>query len=62
MPSDPTSQSNYDDIYSEHVLLTWSIDWDKRVVSGSATHDLVVSKDGVSEVMCVCSSSSPSDY
>ena len=51
--SDPTTQSNYIDIQSEHVSLTWDIDWEKKVISGSATHDLRVNKDGVAEIMLV---------
>ncbi|KAF9016849.1 leukotriene A4 hydrolase N-terminal domain-containing protein [Hymenopellis radicata] len=51
MAPDPTTQSNYLDVYSEHVSLKWTIDWDKRIISGSATHDLRVVKDGVAEVI-----------
>ncbi len=53
MAPDPTSQSNYLDVYSEHVSLKWTINWDKRIIFGSATHDLRVVKDGVAEVMYV---------
>ncbi|KAF8899673.1 peptidase family M1-domain-containing protein [Mucidula mucida] len=51
MAPDPTSQSNYLDVYSEHVSLKWTINWDKRIIFGSATHDLRVVKDGVAEVI-----------
>ncbi|KIY73540.1 Metalloprotease [Cylindrobasidium torrendii FP15055 ss-10] len=49
--TDPTTQSNYLDIYSEHVSLTWNIDWTKKIITGTATHDLIVVKDDVTEVI-----------
>lgn len=48
---DPTTQSNYLDVYTTHISLDWHIDFDKRIVSGSATHKLVVVAPGVKEVM-----------
>ncbi len=51
--SDPTTQSNYDEVYTEHVSLIWAIDWEAKTVSGEAIHDLRVKVDGVTEVMCV---------
>ena len=49
--ADPTTQSNYQEISSQHVALDWQIDFTHKNLSGSATHDLTVRKDGVEEVM-----------
>ncbi|KAK0431183.1 hypothetical protein EV421DRAFT_1854688 [Armillaria borealis] len=49
--SDPTTQSNYDEVYTEHVSLIWAIDWEVKTVSGEAIHDLRVKVDGVTEVI-----------
>ncbi|KAI0044083.1 leukotriene-A4 hydrolase [Auriscalpium vulgare] len=49
--SDPTTQSNYLQIYTVNVDFDWSLDFEKRIVSGSATHSLAVKEDGVSEVI-----------
>lgn len=51
--SDPTSQANYTDIYTQHVSFKWNIDFPNKKITGSATHDLRVSKDQVAEVMLV---------
>jgi len=50
---DPTTQSNYSDVYTTHISLDWLVDFDKKVVSGSATHKLTVASSGVKEVMYV---------
>ncbi|KAH7884099.1 hypothetical protein F5I97DRAFT_1930308 [Phlebopus sp. FC_14] len=42
---DPTSQSNYLDISSKHISLTWKIDFTTKTISGTAEHDLVIHKD-----------------
>ena len=47
---DPTSQSNYTKIATTNVTLDWTIDFEKRYIYGSATHQLVAQED-VSEVM-----------
>jgi hypothetical protein len=50
--TDPTTQSNYLDVSTQHVVFNWHVqDFAIRVISGSATHDLIVRKDGVEEVM-----------
>jgi leukotriene-A4 hydrolase len=49
--TDPTTQSNYLDVSTQHVVFHWHVDFEIRVISGSATHDLIVRKDGVEEVM-----------
>lgn len=50
-PNDRHTLSNIQDIYSKHIHIDWSIDWDARIISGSVTHELVVDTDGVKEVV-----------
>ena len=50
-PNDRHTLSNIQDIYSKHLHLDWSIDWDAKIISGSVTHDLIVDTDGVKEVV-----------
>lgn len=49
---DPTSQSNYTKIATTNVTLDWTIDFEKRYIYGSATHQLIAKED-VSEVVYV---------
>lgn len=49
--SDPTTQANYLEIATEHVFFDWNIDFDAHIIAGSATHTLIVKKDGVHQVM-----------
>ena len=51
MTLDPTTQANYTQIASEHIDFDWSIDFGKKLISGSATHTLVVKEADVKEVM-----------
>jgi len=48
---DPTTQSNYLKIASEHVSLEWTIDFDQRVVTGSALHHLLVKEIDVKQLV-----------
>ncbi|CEL62166.1 leukotriene-A4 hydrolase [Rhizoctonia solani AG-1 IB] len=48
---DPTTQSNYDEITTKHVHFDWLIDWKKRIILGSATHDLIANQDNVKQVV-----------
>jgi len=48
---DPTSQSNYLQISTEHVHFDWNLDFQQKVISGFAVHNLIVKQDGVKEVM-----------
>jgi leukotriene-A4 hydrolase len=48
---DPTTQSNYWQIASEHVSLDWAVDFAAQIISGSATHRMNVLVDGVEEAM-----------
>ncbi|KAH0826355.1 hypothetical protein J3R83DRAFT_5315 [Lanmaoa asiatica] len=47
---DPTSQSNYTKIATKNVTVDWTIDFEKRYIYGSATHQLIARED-VSEVI-----------
>lgn len=49
--ADPTTQSNYLQIVTEHLSLDWTLDFDARLVSGSAVHHFIVKEDGVKEAM-----------
>ncbi|KZS90239.1 leukotriene-A4 hydrolase [Sistotremastrum niveocremeum HHB9708] len=46
---DPTTQSNYLAIASQHVDLVWELDWTKKAITGHATHSAIVNEDGVQE-------------
>ncbi|KAF7295355.1 Leuk-A4-hydro-C domain-containing protein [Mycena indigotica] len=48
---DPASQSNFDKILSTNVDLDWTVDFAEKTVSGSATHDLTVQEDDVTEAI-----------
>jgi len=50
---DTATQSNYADIATQHVAFDWSIDFEAKVMTGSAIHDMKLSKDGVKEAMYV---------
>ena len=51
MSTDPTSQANYTKIASTHIDFSWTVDFVRKTISGSATHTFVVKEDGVDEVM-----------
>ncbi|KAL1952401.1 hypothetical protein VTO73DRAFT_1550 [Trametes versicolor] len=51
LPSDPTTQTNWQDVASEHVDFDWAVDFDKQTLSGSVTHTLVWKKADVREVI-----------
>lgn len=48
---DPTSQSNYLQIATKHITFDWTVDFDNKVIAGTATHELIAKIDEVSEVM-----------
>ncbi|CUA75782.1 leukotriene-A4 hydrolase [Rhizoctonia solani] len=48
---DPVTQSNYSEITTKHVHFDWAIDWKQRIISGSATHDLIANEDDVKQVI-----------
>lgn len=49
--SDPASQSNYLSVRTTHLELDWSVDWTRRLISGSITHTLRAAHDDVKEVI-----------
>lgn len=49
--ADPTSQSNYLQIATKHISFDWTVDFDNKIITGSATHDFIAKVDEVSEVM-----------
>ncbi|KAI0757548.1 metalloprotease [Daedaleopsis nitida] len=51
LPYDPATQSNWQDVASEHVDFDWTLDFNKETISGSATHLLRVKKENVQEVV-----------
>ncbi|KAG5715728.1 Leukotriene A-4 hydrolase [Termitomyces sp. T112] len=48
---DPTTQSNYLQIATEHLSINWTLDFDAQLISGSVTHHLLAKEDGVKEVI-----------
>ncbi|KAG8690146.1 hypothetical protein FRC11_013549 [Ceratobasidium sp. 423] len=48
---DPATQSNYAEITTKHVHFDWAIDWKRRIISGSATHDLIANQDNVEQLV-----------
>jgi leukotriene-A4 hydrolase len=51
MSQDPTSQSNHLELASEHIDFDWTIDFERKLIVGSATHTLVVNSSDVKEAM-----------
>ncbi|PFH48207.1 hypothetical protein AMATHDRAFT_196923 [Amanita thiersii Skay4041] len=49
--ADPTTQSNYLQVTSEHVSFKWTLDFSNKTISGSATHTLRIKENGVMEVI-----------
>ncbi|KAJ7171572.1 peptidase family M1-domain-containing protein [Mycena crocata] len=48
---DPTTQSNYWQIASQHITFDWSVDFAAQILSGSATHRMNVLLDDVEEAI-----------
>lgn len=53
MELDPTTQANYAQVVSEHIHFDWTVDFEKKNISGSATHTLSVKEDGLTEIVYV---------
>lgn len=51
--ADPTSQTNYGHIATEHIALDWAINFSEKVISGSVVHTLRVKENGVKEALYV---------
>lgn len=48
---DPTTQSNYLQIYTTNVDFNWTLDFSKQILEGDATHTLLAREAGIEEVM-----------
>ena len=55
LPTDACTQSNWQDVVSEHVDFDWSLDFATQSISGSATHTLVVRTERTPQVVYVSS-------
>ena len=51
MLDDPTSYANFRQVISTHIHFDWHIDFAAKIIKGTATHTLLVQKDGVEEAM-----------
>lgn len=49
--ADPATQSNYLSARSVDLQLDWTIDWQKRLISGSVTHTVQAAHDDVREIV-----------
>ncbi|EJD04499.1 leukotriene-A4 hydrolase [Fomitiporia mediterranea MF3/22] len=49
--ADPATQSNYLSIATQHVALDWTLDFNQKIISGSATHRLTIIDEEVKEVV-----------
>lgn len=49
--SDPASQSNYVSISSEHLELDWTLDVEKRLISGSVEHTIIAHHASLAELV-----------
>ena len=49
---DTATQSNYSDIRTDHVAFDWVVDFDAKLLSGSATHSMIVKRSGVKDIVC----------
>jgi len=50
---DPTTQSNYLQVYTTNVDLNWTLDFGSQIVEGTATHAILAREAGVEEVMYI---------
>ena len=48
---DPTTQSNYLQVYTTNVEFSWTLDFEEQILEGSATHTLLAREAGVEEVV-----------
>ncbi|KAF6765906.1 peptidase family M1-domain-containing protein [Ephemerocybe angulata] len=48
---DPTTQTNYKQVSTENVAFEWLVDFDTKIISGSATHTLKIKEDEPKEVI-----------
>ena len=50
---DPTTQSNYLQVYTTNVDFSWTLDFAKQFLEGAATHTLLAQEAGIEEVMYI---------
>lgn len=50
---DPTTQSNYLQVYTTNVDFDWTLDFTKQSVEGTATHTILARETGIGEVMYI---------
>jgi hypothetical protein len=48
---DPTTQSNYLQVYTTNVDFNWTLDFSKQILEGTATHTLLAREAGIEEVV-----------
>ncbi|KAF4623043.1 hypothetical protein D9613_001552 [Agrocybe pediades] len=48
---DTVTQGNHTEIVTQHVAFDWHVDFATKTLSGSASHDMKVKKDGVEEAI-----------
>ncbi len=60
--SDPTTQTNYLQAATTHVAFDWTVDFQKQIISGSATHTIEIKASGVKEVRWVVATLFPLLY
>jgi leukotriene-A4 hydrolase len=50
---DPTTQSNYLQVYTTNVDFSWTLDFTQQILEGAATHTLLAREAGIDEVMYI---------
>lgn len=50
---DPTTQSNYLQVYTTNVEFSWTLDFKEQILEGSAAHTLLAREAGVEEVVYI---------
>jgi leukotriene-A4 hydrolase len=50
-PHDIHSYANLLEIKPKHIDIDWTVDWDKRLIFGTVTHTVTVTKDGVDQII-----------
>lgn len=53
MSRDPTTQANYTQVATEHLHFDWTIDFERKIIHGSASYVFIAKEDGVTEIMYV---------
>lgn len=53
MSRDPTTQANYTQVVAEHLHFDWTIDFERKIIHGSASYVFIAKEDAVTEIMYV---------